>query len=206
MSDDLFKVQIPMTCDCGHEFKVAFIGMEHGDDVTCPECDHTEEIDDDTFFELEEQFRETVEALYEQLGHEPPDDDTVEFIRMHNRIPTPDDLRKCEGYAVPVAGAQFFQAAVAECSVGDSVTLLREIGNPEDENAIVVVAKSGKTIGFIPARNFIQRVVHKEGRGAVAKVFRLQPDDEGRIGLILDATVVDAPIGERAFVARNEAP
>lgn len=87
MSEGLFNVQMPMTCDCGHQFKVSFVGMEQGDDVTCPECGHAEEIDDDAFFEMEEQFREAVEALYEQLGLDDPDDDTVEFIRMHNRIP-----------------------------------------------------------------------------------------------------------------------
>lgn len=87
MSEGLFNVQIPMTCDCGHQFKVSFIGMEQGDDVTCPECGHAEEIDDDAFFELEERFRESVEALYEQLGLDEPDDDTIEFIRMNNRIP-----------------------------------------------------------------------------------------------------------------------
>jgi hypothetical protein len=82
----------------------------------------------------------------------------------------PREPRPARSYAVNVVGAVHYQSAVANCRVGDSATLFREVGNPHDDRATVVKTVDGQTIGYVPRNSWLQRVVHDDGCGVTATI------------------------------------
>ena len=95
-------------------------------------------------------------------------------------------------YPIPLVGEQYYQLAVFECRVGDIVDIYHEIGNPHDEQALVVRRQiGGKTLGYISRDSFVQRVVHMEGRGVAAAVREVRLGDRGFYELILIGSVGD---------------
>lgn len=109
--------------------------------------------------------------------------------------------REMKGYPVGLVGESNYQANIRQCKVGDPVFLYREPGNPHDPHAIVVTDRFNRRLGYISRENFVQRVVHEDGCGISAEIFGLRVNDgsAGVIEVVIDAVVIDDPLGEMAF-------
>ncbi|MEA3390052.1 MAG: HIRAN domain-containing protein [Pseudomonadota bacterium] len=98
-------------------------------------------------------------------------------------------------YSVGVVGEQNYQAAISLCKVGDRVALFHEIGNPHDEDAIVVLSRAGHTIGYIPRDCFVQQVVHDQGRACAAIIQKLTIGKRDFVEIVLEVSIVDVETG-----------
>lgn len=69
----MLNLKWPMTCDCGHQFKIDPIGVDVDTDVICPACGVIERLPQSAIDEFEEQLSE---ALHEATD----DEDLIEKI------------------------------------------------------------------------------------------------------------------------------
>lgn len=53
---DVFA-KLPITCDCGHKFKISAVGLDSYTDIICPKCGVTAQLDDATIDSLEKQWQ-----------------------------------------------------------------------------------------------------------------------------------------------------
>lgn len=195
----LVYANFELTCDCGTNVPMSFIGLREDTEILCPNCQANLSLDPDEYEDMAEQFEDAVIALFKKadLGH--PSERIIRFIQHHNRAPTPDDLREPEGYAVNLVGEQNYQPAIAFCAVGQEVTLFREIGNPYDECAIVAISASGLPIGYVARDNFVQRVVHEQGEGCAASILNLPTGSRGFTEVVLDVRIGGEALATRPF-------
>lgn len=112
----------------------------------------------------------------------------------------PREPRRPKAYALNIVGESFYQREIGTCSVGDPVTLFRQPTNPHDPRAIVVLSKSGSTIGHVPASSWIHRVVHDDGAGIRAQILALHAG--ANTAVVLEVTVCDEPLDEAPYVSR----
>lgn len=103
------------------------------------------------------------------------------------------------GYPVGIVGESHYQAEIRSARVGDAVSLVQEIGNPYDPNAIAVVLRSGETIGYIARDTWVTRALIDEERGCDATITAIARSDGGALGVVLDVVLTDGVIGRRAY-------
>ena len=111
----------------------------------------------------------------------------------------PSAPRKSRSYRVGLVGESNYQAAIKRCSEGEGVQLLHEPDNPYDENAIVVVCRRGKTIGYLPRDSFVHSASLEEGKGCQATIDGIQDGTKGLRGVVLEVALCAGPIGRRRF-------
>ena len=192
-----FTATTRFTCACGHHYRLSAFGLAEDAPILCPACKVSRPLSLDEEDTIREQLEERLWDIFDEVGIDDSDDD-IEFVLEHGRFPKPSE-REPDGYAVGLAGEEFHQPAVKACKPGETVKLLREPSNPHDPLAIAVVSKQGATLGYIPRKNFVQRVVHEDGKGCRAKVWKVNKREGGGLDVVLDLEVIDTPIGERAF-------
>lgn len=103
-------------------------------------------------------------------------------------------------YPVGLVGEQHYQDAVRRCAPGDEVVLLTEVGNPHDKHAIVVVDRSGQTLGYIPKDNWLYAAVNLERKGATARVKSSGIGQNGFLNVVIEPVLNRAMLGERRYV------
>ncbi len=95
-------------------------------------------------------------------------------------------------YSVGLVGELHYQGAVRRARPGDGVTLALQPDNPHDRNAIVALDRHGDILGYVARENFLQRLVHEEGRGASATVMKVVEEAQGRnLGIVLEVEIDD---------------
>lgn len=82
--------------------------------------------------------------------------------------------------------------------IGNGVRICHEVGNPHDKWAIVAVSSGGKRIGYVPKDNWIQGLIHEEGRSCRASLAELRDVGDGVLAVILDVTIADGA-AEKAY-------
>ena len=108
-------------------------------------------------------------------------------------------------WPVGIVGESHYQAAIARCSPGERVEVLREPDNPYDSLALTVVTAQGDTIGYIPRINWLQDAIHNEGRGCDATIKSIGANDSDELlGVVLDVSTNGWGVGERAFSRVSE--
>lgn len=111
-------------------------------------------------------------------------------------MPTPE-----KAYPVRLVGTRSYAAAIKLGRLLDTVTILRETGNPYDADALVVVDGDGQTLGYIPRDNWVRRAIVDEGRGARAVIESVTIGAAGIAGMTIFVTLTDdGAIGTRDFV------
>lgn len=107
-----------------------------------------------------------------------------------------------EQYPVPLVGEQHYQAAVRALSEGDEVSIVREMGNPYDRQALAVRDDQDRNIGYIPRDSFLREAINTEGKGCRAWIEELEPDRRGHgfTHVLLTVELCDEDVPERAYV------
>lgn len=106
-----------------------------------------------------------------------------------------------KAYPVRLVGTRNYAAAIKRARIFDAAAILREVGNPHDADALVVVDGDGATLGYIPRDNWVRRAIVDEGRGGRAVIESVTIGADGIAGMTIFVTLTDdAPIGEREFV------
>jgi HIRAN domain len=103
------------------------------------------------------------------------------------------------GYPVGIVGESNYQTAIKKCREGEAVTLLREPGNPHDQQAIVVVSARDETIGYVSRDSFVRGLVHEQEAGCDARILSIGGDGQPFLGVVIDVVICDQPIGQRVF-------
>lgn len=107
-------------------------------------------------------------------------------------------------YPIRLVGTHSYGEAIRRAGVADIVTLLRETGNPHDEDAIVAVDSDARTLGYIARDSWLRRAIVEEGRGCRAMVRAMPAGDALGAWMTIDVTLDDtAPIGTRDYVAAD---
>ncbi len=104
-------------------------------------------------------------------------------------------------YPVAIVGKQHYQRAIAAIGEADDVVLLHEPDNPYDDRAIAVVCH-GDTIGYLPRDCWLARALIDEGKPVSARVARLSNDEQGIIGVTIEARLPGEPLRDRSFQRR----
>jgi hypothetical protein len=102
-------------------------------------------------------------------------------------------------YPVGIVGEASYQPAIRRCSNGQRVSIVHELGNPYDKNALAVVTESGETIGYIGRDSWLQEAVHDQGHGCEAMIKEVRASGGGKFGVVLDVTVSGHSIATRQF-------
>lgn len=89
--EPLFRAQAPISCDCGETFRVSAFGLDEETDLVCPACGAVSRIDADQAEEYRWALEDAIIDLLDALGIE-ADDDVIDFVRAHNRLPTEEEL------------------------------------------------------------------------------------------------------------------
>lgn len=195
-----FSAMAPVSCKCGATVHIPAIGIDDGTEVSCPACTESWTIGADLAAEIEDELQDLIdEAVFDMdIDLDDDEDDVIHFIIAKGRFPKKSE-RGPKGYPVNLVGEQYCQDAVERCKAGERVTLFREIGNPHDPDAIVVVSTRGEAIGYVPRDSFVQRVVHDENKGCRATIWKLESGARGFCEVALDLSVVATPIGEQRY-------
>lgn len=93
-------------------------------------------------------------------------------------------------YDVGLVGEANYQEAIRACREREPVQILHEIGNPYDEEALVVVTQSGEKIGYIARSNWLQRAVHQEGKGCDAQIKAVHRGERGLHGVVIEVELL----------------
>lgn len=114
-------------------------------------------------------------------------------------------------YFVGLAGESHYQEAINALQPGDKVTILHEIGNPYDDEALVVHDRSSRPLGYIPKAHWLKGAVFEEAKGASAKVNRTERAKSGMLGVVLSVHLDGTVVAEIKFsrpdpVAQRLAP
>lgn len=101
-----------------------------------------------------------------------------------------------------IVGESQYQDAIEDLYVSARVELVRELDNPFDADAIVVLSEKGRTIGYLPRDSWLRRALIRENKGCVAKVRELTGKGKKYTGVVLDvALVAGQPIAARQYKA-----
>jgi hypothetical protein len=104
-----------------------------------------------------------------------------------------------KGYPVGLAGESNYQAAICICRAGETVSVCHEIGNPHDENALVVLSNRGEKIGYIPRSSWLRDAIHEEGKGCEATILSIEGEREP-MGVVIDVRLTDDELEIRDYV------
>ena len=65
MSDQTIRLTLPVTCDCGHAFKISPVGVQPWTDIVCPSCGVIDHLSQETVDEVVDQYMDAMGDLYE---------------------------------------------------------------------------------------------------------------------------------------------
>ena len=105
-----------------------------------------------------------------------------------------------KGYPVGLAGESNYQAAICVCREGEPVRICHEIGNPYDEDALVVVSSRNETIGYIPKSSWLREAIHEEGKGCKARIHSIEGEREP-MGAVIEVHLTDDELDVRDYAA-----
>lgn len=114
-------------------------------------------------------------------------------------------MKRKKGYPVGLAGESNYQAAISVCREGEAVRVCHEIGNPHDEEALVVVSSRDEIIGYIPRSNWLRDAILEEGRGCEATIISIEGDREP-MGVVIDVQLTDDDLEMRNYSPADRAP
>ena len=92
-----------------------------------------------------------------------------------------------------IVGEANYQSTIARCSPGDEVQIAHEVGNPYDDEALVVLTADGGRIGYIGRDHWIQELIHDEGRSCEATIESITPGGSGKLGVVLNIVKASGP-------------
>lgn len=102
-------------------------------------------------------------------------------------------------YPANIVGESNYQNAIRRCRVGQEVKLVREHGNPHDDEAIAVVSSSGRTIGYLGRDSWVREAILQEGKGCAASISSIADGGSGHLGVVLLASLTDAELPARYY-------
>lgn len=59
------NLSLPVTCDCGHAYKIDPVGVETWADLVCPKCHSTGHLDQEVIDQIVQDYMEAMGELYE---------------------------------------------------------------------------------------------------------------------------------------------
>ncbi|WP_161489728.1 MULTISPECIES: HIRAN domain-containing protein [Sphingobium] len=86
---------------------------------------------------------------------------------------------------ISIVGESYFQDAIARCSVGQSVALITEPGNPINPCAIMVWNQEGHQIGYLPLGSWVAGAMPPRGYTLYALITSIHGEPPKRT-VILD--------------------
>lgn len=89
------------------------------------------------------------------------------------------------GLKVGLAGESAYQSAIKQLRVGDRVSVVHQVGNPHDEDALAVLSTEDQVIGYVPRANWLRQAIHDEGQGCDAHVYALNKAG-AHIGVVIE--------------------
>lgn len=128
--------------------------------------------------------------------------------------PTQEDLAWVErfdpdppmrSYPVPIVGEGHYQPAIASCAVGDTAEIAHEIGNPFDNDALVVKVR-GERVGYIGRDHWLQDAVHDEGKTCLATVGSVTRAEGGNLAMVLALSTTPGPIAATPYSVQTSTP
>ena len=111
-----------------------------------------------------------------------------------------------KAYPVGLAGESNYQDAICVCREGEPVRICNEIGNPYDEDALVVVSSRDETIGYIRRSNWLREAIYDQERGCEATILSIEGDREP-MGVVIEVRLTDDELDIRDYLpaARSDA-
>lgn len=200
-SGGLLRTTLPLKCKAGHEFSVAITGMHVGCSYSCEQCEDHVAISSRFYNGVRQQVGAFLNSAMVENGGKPIPQAMLNFIIMHNRVPTIDEYSKPVGYPVNLVAEQFYQSTIRGCRVGEAVTLYHEVGNPHDQQAVIAVDERDQAIGYVPRDSFIQRVVHKDRKCISATILAMFVGKRGFMEVVLDAQIQDDPTATKPYIS-----
>jgi len=102
-------------------------------------------------------------------------------------------------YPVGIVGEASYQRAFRQCSAGQPVQIVHELGNPYDDRALAVATADGHTIGYIARDCWLHDAVHEEGHGCEASIKEISSAGAGKFGVVLDVSIGGPAVRTRPF-------
>lgn len=102
-------------------------------------------------------------------------------------------------YSVVLAGESNYQEAIRACRSGERVQVLHEIGNPYDNEALVVATRNGAKLGYIPRSSWLREAVHNEGKGCSATIKSIATREQGLHGVVIEVELDMEGVDECAY-------
>ena len=99
-------------------------------------------------------------------------------------------------YKLGLVGEKNYQPAIKSARPGEAVTILRERGNPHDDDALIVRCARNKTIGYVARDSWLRDVLLNEGKGCTASIVSIQRNGSPHLGVVLDLSLNNDGIGE----------
>lgn len=109
-------------------------------------------------------------------------------------------------YKVGIVGEANYQPAIKATRRGEAVTILRELGNPYDSDALVVRCARNKTIGYVARDSWLREAILDEGKGCTASIASIQRNGAPHLGVVLDVTLNNDAPAECRYSARGTSP
>ncbi len=105
-------------------------------------------------------------------------------------------------YPVGIVGESNYQSAIRGCRVGEPVEIAHELGNPHDEEALVVLTASGKVIGYVGRGSWLCEAVHGEGQGCTATILSIDGAKGGDLGVVVEVSMNQRGLSTRRYSDR----
>lgn len=109
-------------------------------------------------------------------------------------------------YPVGLVGEQYCTDAIKTVKPGDQLWLRLEPDNPHDPFAIEVITRAGHRIGYIARDNFVQDVIHDQGRAVVAMAIDIDPSTLKRLDVRMAVVVVERDEPESSLLEPGQMP
>jgi hypothetical protein len=110
-----------------------------------------------------------------------------------------DERQGIRRYPVGLVGESHCQEAIRSCRKGQRVQVLHEIGNPYDEQALVVVTETGEKLGYIPLSSWLRGAVHDEEKGCTASIRSTAAGERGRGGAVIEVKLNEEGVEQCAY-------
>lgn len=105
-----------------------------------------------------------------------------------------------------LVGVSFYQEALGRCSAGEAVRFVHEPDNPHDEMALRVVSVLNETIGYVPRRSWLHRLIHEQGRGVSAVLASIGYGRACLLGATVSVAVCDDTVAVASYYPDRPVP
>jgi hypothetical protein len=103
-----------------------------------------------------------------------------------------------KAYPVGLAGESNYQGAICVCREGQPVRICHEIGNPHDDDALVVISIRNETIGYIPRSNWLRDAIYEQGVGCEATILSIHGEREP-MGVVIEVRLTEGELDARDY-------